>query len=542
MNKHSISILLNLTLVAYLLLGCVLSNPPPTTTGRSTHTPTPATGTPSPTATIRSTHTPAPATETPPPTTTVRPTNAAAQWWDWNDLSLYKRAMRPQFAADVERFATATRYAIDLNIDLNTLTLRGVAHVRYTNHETEPLHEIVFRLLPHTPSFGGNMQVRQVTLNDQPASFDLKWQGSAIYVPLDEPLLPNRAIDLALTFDDTLPADDLAGYAQYGYMNDVLALPNAYPMIPVYDDEGWNVELSPSYGDATFSDTALYLVRVTLAAEMIPAVSGVIVDQQDNPDGTTTYTCASGPMRDFNIVASRHYQTMSEQVGQILITSYYMPGDEKGSQLILDYTVHALDFYQEQFGPYPFNELDVMATPTQAGGIEYPGMYVAAQHLYDRVGGFFEMVAVHETAHQWWYSLVGNDQIDEPWLDESLTQYASLLYFEHRYGDDVAQSILQDSFEGWYKSLGEQEQKIAVGLPVAAYNEHTYGAIVYGKGPLFFHALRQRVGDKAFGEILHAYFQQYRYDIAYPQDFIDLAEQVSGQQLDTLYDTWILGH
>jgi aminopeptidase N len=137
--------------------------------------------------------------------------------------------------------------------------------------------------------------------------------------------------------------------------------------------------------------------------------------------------------------------------------------------------------------------------------------------------------------------MVGNDQLDEPWLDEALTQYTSLLYVEERYGASAAERMLERRFEGPYRRLSESEQEIAVGLPVEAFSEELYGAIVYGKGPLFFQALREQVGDEAFVQILRAYYDRFRYAIAYPQDFMALAEQVSGQDLDPLYAEYILG-
>jgi aminopeptidase N len=78
------------------------------------------------------------------------------------------------------------------------------------------------------------------------------------------------------------------------------------------------------------------------------------------------------------------------------------------------------------------------------------------------------------------------------------------------------------------------------GLPVEAYPEALYGAVVYGKGPLFFHELRQEVGDEAFDQILRAYFEKHRYGIAYPEDLIEIAERISGQELDALYARWIV--
>jgi aminopeptidase N len=312
-------------------------------------------------------------------------------------------------------------------------------------------------------------------------------------------------------------------------------------MIPVYDDEGWNVELAPTYGDATFTDTSLYLVQITLPSEMILATSGVTLERISNGDGSTTHLCASGPMRDFTLAASADYGTVARLVDRVIVTSYYLSGDEKGGERALDYAAHALDIYQQLFGPYPFTELDVVATPTQAGGIEYPGLIVVAADLYAEEGGFFELATVHEVAHQWWYSLVGTDQLDEPWLDEALTQYASLLYYEHRYGKVTAKGIRDNYFERPYRRIQENEQDMAVGLPVAAYPEDLYGAVVYGKGPLFFHEMRQQVGDKTFYHILSTYLKQHRYGVAYPADLMAVAERVSRKELDALYRQWIVG-
>jgi len=529
-------------LVAGMLLGCIL-NPQPAPTARPSPTAATVPGTLPP-----ATPTAAPATPTVEPRSTVASeATFVAPPFDWANLAPYQSAMRPEFAADVDQFVDATRYWIDLYVDVDRRTLSGVEQVRYTNHETESLTEIVFRLLPGTPGYGGSMTVSSVTVDGITTSPALTTGGSALYVPLVSPLLPGESIELGLRFEGAFPSDaadtdpPLAGYAQYGYIDRVLALPNAYPMIPVYDDEGWNVELAATFGDATFTDTSLYLVRITLPVDMVLATSGVTLDRRDNGDGTATCLCASGPMRDFGLVASADYGTVSTKVGKVLVTAYILPGDREGGERVLDYAAQSLRIYEQILGPYPYTELDVMATPTKAGGIEYPGLIVVAARLYTQVGGFFEWATVHEVAHQWWYSLVGNDQLDEPWLDEALTQYTSLLYVEHRYGEEAAQKALENVFQEPYRHVLENEQDMPVGLPVAAYPQDLYGSVVYGKGPLFFHAMRQQVGDETFYRILSSYLEEYRYGVAYPQDLLSVAERVSGQELDALYERWILG-
>lgn len=523
MRKHLTIIPMGLFFL--LLVGCVLAVP--------VLSPTIA---PASTVTTRPTMTPrAMAEATPTTPATPRPTLAVGE-----GLERYQAAMREGYSDDLLGMQELTRYRIQLDVDLDALHVTGVQQVRYVNREDEPLSEIVLRLLPNTPGYGGTMAVEGLALDGAPTAPQLSLGGSALAVPLPQPLAPGESVALELTYKATLPTDGSAGYAQYGYTDGVLALPNAYALIPVYDDEGWNVELAPGYGDATFSDVAFYEVQVTLPSEVVLATTGTTIERTDNRDGTTTYTSVSGPVRDFNLTASARYKSLRADVDGVRVTSYYMGSDE-GGQRALDHTVTALRIYERLIGAYPFNELDVMATPTTAGGIEYPGLIVVADDLYERQNDFFEWVIAHEVAHQWWYAMVGNDQLDEPWLDEALTQYTSLLYVEERYGELAAERTLGARFQDPYQRLLESDQDMAVGLPVEAYTESLYGAVVYGKGPLFFHALREQVGDEAFVEILRTYYERYRYQVAYPQDFLAVAEQVSGQELDALYAEWILG-
>lgn len=80
-----------------------------------------------------------------------------------------------------------------------------------------------------------------------------------------------------------------------------------------------------------------------------------------------------------------------------------------------------------------------------------------------------------------------------------------------------------------------------IGLPVEAYPPDLYSPIVYGKGPLFFHEIRVLVGKDGFEHILQKYYQQFRYGIAYPQDLVETIERTSGQQIDALYEEWVVG-
>ena len=497
-------------------------------------------GAPAPSPTIAPsplpTHTPLSPTLS--PTATTVPTSTPLA--NWADLTPYRTAMVPQAQGDIEQLVNPTRYFIDLTLDMEGPTLIGHQRMLYTNNEAVELDKLYFRLFPNAPSYGGSMEIEHVVVDGKEVRPVYELSNSAMKIPLAEPLPPGERLEIAIDFRVSVPRSTEHGYGQFCYVDNVLALPNFYPLVPVYDDEGWNVELAPDYGDAVYSDVSLYLVRLTVPREMVVATSGSAVSKVENADGTVTWTYASGPMRDFCIVMSEEYEVASDTVGQTTVNSYYLPRDREGGQRVLRYARDALRVYSQRFGLYPYAELDVVETPTTAGGIEYPGLIVIAQRYYGQEGGFFEFATAHEVAHQWWYGMVGSDQVDEPWLDEALTNYSALIYFEDVYGEEVAEAILEGYFEGPYQRAIEERRDAVVAQPVAAFSPEDYGLIVYAKGALFFHALRQEVGDEVYFEIMRRYLEEHKYKIATPESFLAVAEAVAGRSLRGIYRHWIL--
>jgi aminopeptidase N len=198
----------------------------------------------------------------------------------------------------------------------------------------------------------------------------------------------------------------------------------------------------------SYHDASLYDVTLTAPDGLIVVATGTSISEVDNGDGTTTRRLVGGPMRDFNIVASGGYQSASKQVGDVSVNSYFSAEDAAGGTQALDWAATALQTFERKFGPYPYRELDIAATSTSAGGIEYPGMVVIAGRLFDDMSSraFFEAATVHEVAHQWWYDVVGNDQVNQPWLDEGLAQYSTYLYYRDVYERREANRV-EDSLQ-----------------------------------------------------------------------------------------------
>jgi aminopeptidase N len=216
-----------------------------------------------------------------------------------------------------------------------------------------------------------------------------------------------------------------------------------------------------------------------------------------------------------------------------------LDGGLNGAQTALNYATGALEEFNRMFGEYPYRELDVIAMPTTGFGMEYAGVIAIANRFYGEAGGAYAEAVVHEVAHQWWYNLVGNDQPDIPWLDESLANYSYYLYFEAIGWTEMRDSIMNNNFLYRYRAAQNLGIDRPVGGPVIEFAPSNYINIVYSKGPLFFHEVRRRIGDEAFFAALLEYVQSYRYGIAYPPDLMSIFTRHSDQPLEDLYEFWI---
>jgi aminopeptidase N len=262
----------------------------------------------------------------------------------------------------------------------------------------------------------------------------------------------------------------------------------------------------------------------------------VIAEERANGQQTVTY--ALGPARDFYLAASDAYAVTTGAAGATTIRVYAPEAYNAAAQQTVEDAAAALEVFAARYGPYPYTELDLVTTPTYALGIEYPGIIALTNGMLDPATGdplLLEVVTAHEVGHQWFYNLVGNDQLDDPWLDESVTQFATWQYFADTGGEDAAKGF-HDSLTGRWGSIGMAE--IPIGLPVADYDGPEYSAIVYGRGPLFFEALAQHMGQPAFDAFLADYARTYRWGLATPEGMRSVAEAACACELDGLFSEW----
>jgi aminopeptidase N len=479
---------------------------------------------------------------TPQPTVTSTPTALPDILnTPWDDLSIFKNGLIQSQQSILSELANASVYHLEINIADDLYHITGTEEVRYTNAEATALDQVQLRLFPNI--LGGEMTVEDAKVDGNSVTPRYELENSLLIVPFSEPLEPNQSVILHINFAVTVPQSVELNFGVLAYFDDVLALAHAYPMICVYDNDGWNAEIPPQSGDVTYADESFYLVKVTAPKNLTLVTTGQTINS-DEAGQDQTLSIASGPARDFYLVASPNYTEVSQTLGEVTIHSYAEEKFKKGAQMALDVASRAIKDYGARYAPFPYTEFDIVSTPTLALGIEYPGMVAINSRIYDIDSDYrgtptkvyMESTVAHETGHQWFYSLVGDDQLDDPWLDESLTQFATLQYYTDEYGENGAQGF-RDNLEGRWASVNNE--KIPIGLPVAKYSGKEYGAIVYGRGPLFFVALRDEMGTEVFDAFLKDYTQTLSWKISTPDILQSLAEKHCACNLQKIFDEWV---
>jgi hypothetical protein len=426
------------------------------------------------------------------------------------------------------------QYLLDVAVDFDALTVAGTAGILYTNNEQEALEAVYLRLYPNAAHYEeGGAQINAVNVDEAAVDFVFEdADGTILKVPFPAPLAPEDQTYLQIAFSVTVPRRS----DRFGYDEGVMSLGHWYPMLAVYDDEGWNLDPYVALGDAFYSDVAFYMVHLTVPEETVVAAGGIEAGRILHRPPRATITYVSAATRDFALALSREYQTLNTQVGETTVTSYYLPGHEGSGQRALQVASGALEVYNTRFGLYPYAELAVAETSFTIagapGGMEFPGVVFISSEFY-RPDGLFaselDVVVAHEVAHQWWYGVVGNNQVDEPWLDEAFATYSSIVYVEEKQGDAAAEAALTSQAVLPYVLALALGGDGPVQSSLLDYDDLiTYQSIVYGKGALFLARLRGLLGDDDFFTLLQHHYQAHKYGLLAADDFRRSIEDVIG--------------
>ncbi len=460
----------------------------------------------------------------------------------YDDVSPHYAAMRPGFDDDVDQFAESSRawVTLDMIVQDDGLSIVGTEYIRFVNDSPDTLGEIVLRIVPNaigsqTTELIGTIQVDGVIVDV--AYLD---DTTTVTIPLPAPLPSGQQVLLSVTFLMNLEDNSQLGYGRIAYWDGQATLSSFIPMLSVYDPHsGWWDGPLDGPGDPAYSPVMLYDVRLRAPSDHGLAATGTVIEQTTDAEGRATYHIVTGPVRDVSVAMGPAFEVAQDTFDDVTISVWSLPGDATEDDHALRLTADSVSVFDRQFGAYPFRELDVIEAVISAGGIEYPGLIYIASNVWDTGNSFFDIVIVHETAHQWWYSMIGNNQVTEPWLDEGLTEYAVQVYYRETQGDaagDAVESYYQDEVN-WY--LSERGGALPIGMDAVQYPGVEYRVFVYSGGALLFGQLEEEYGTEAMDAFLASYYDQYRYRNVTNELLGDAVEDAFGPEARAFFDLWV---
>lgn len=473
------------------------------------------------------------------------------------------------------------RYVIDVDMNVQTNQYSGIEKIEYWNNSPDTLHRVFFHLYNNAFQPNSMMDVRSRELgkieigndrNGNPVKdwddrvtdrisklqpneigYDstqyVKMNGIAqklIYhetileVALSKPILPNSKTNFEVSFKAQVPVQ----IRRSGRDNEEgvrYSMAQWYPKMVNYDKLGWNA--NPYVAREFYGVWGDYEVNISIDKNYLLAGSGTIQNMKEVGFGYDSNIPGPAPVKgnkrtwkflaqnvhDFVWAADPDYKLVKKQIenGPIFYAVYKKgTKDEKKWETLVDSMAAVYPFIAKTFGPYPYKNYSFIEGGD--GGMEYP-----MATLLKGTGA-----ALHEFMHAWYQGMMGTNESLYPWMDEGFTTYAAARVSAWKNGGDAISGMgrIYDSYFRIAKSNWEE--------PLSTHADHyntnyAYSVASYNKGAIFLSQLGYIIGEENLDKLLLEYYKEWRFKSPVPDDFIRIAEKISGIQLQWYKQYWI---
>lgn len=411
---------------------------------------------------------------------------------------------------------------------------------------------------------------------------------TVIRVPLPAPLKPGNAVTVDIEFNSRLPRV----FARTGYWNSFAMVAQWFPKIGVWETAGvrrrakagWNCHQFHANSEF-YADYFPFDVTLTVPAVYKDKIgaTGALKSERANEDGAITYNYFQDRVHDFAwtvdtnfikvvrefraeewvtpqeiVELSRKLSVPFEDLslGNVSVTLLIQPEHVSQTDRHFRATFEAIKHFGLWYGAYPYQTLTVVDPPYNAegaGGMEYPTLITAGTRWWAGRDQNPEEVIIHEFGHQYWYGLVATNEFEEAWLDEGFNTYSTARILGKIYGG----SVLPFTFWSvpWFYFPVEiprpYENRILTlqgpfldSLRTPSwkhYDSTSYGLNSYPRTGLVLSTLEGWLGEDVFARVMRTYHQKWRFGHPTAEDFFDVANEVSGQNLTWFFAQFVNG-
>lgn len=434
------------------------------------------------------------------------------------------------------------RTEYDITVDFTSEKLVCEQRTTVVNSYKEGLSELVFLLAPNAysenavhkayvkklPAYG-SVTVEEVSVDGEKTSFTIDDDGYYMTVPVPSAQISERRV-VDIKYEVSIPECNLRLGKSEGFYN----VSGFYPQLAVFSDDEFRKDSFSYVGDPVMSDVADFTVRITVPENMTVACPGNVTETV--ADGQKTITASERRMRDFAFVASEKYTVKTTEKYGVTV-KYFSTGDSDYGALASD----VIKVFSDNFCDYPYDTYVLAETPFIADGMEFSGMSFISSDATDK-----EKAVVHETVHQWFYNIVGSDNVNAPYMDEGITTFMTEYFYllngdEGKYKEGMkAIENAYFSYEKLQKMRGEKAN-LAIDGSIYQYSEYAYSMLVYYKSSLMFKNLFETAGASRFNKAVKGYVADNYFRWSDADSLVGNFNKAMNCDVKGLIDAWVDG-
>ena len=401
-----------------------------------------------------------------------------------------------------------THHQLDLSFDARGAgRLTGTQEIAFRNAGAAALDRVWLRLWANGPD---RCSPRRLTVTvEAPAVAEaLQVRCSALGVRLGEPLAPGATTSITLRLD-------LRGRRardRFGRSDNVRLFGYTIPQLAVTDGRGTPLPPYVPFAESFYTLTAPWDATLSVPSRLRAATTGSVVEEQVG-GGRRVLRVSTPHARDFALAIGR-WRTFAGPAGGTIVRVHAQ--SRRTGQRMLRVARRSVSWFTRRFGPYDSTDLEVVQI-AEGYGMEFPELVYSSPDPY---------IVAHEVAHEWWYSIVGNDQFAEPWLDESFATWS---------GAKVAGTLEYCHPRLPFRSIPRRYRRARLDADMGYFRSRqpAYGAVAYDTGACVLRWLERRIGAQRMTAFLQLLVSRHRHGVMTKADFLAaLTETVPGFDMD----------
>ena len=420
-------------------------------------------------------------------------------------------------------------------MDANLQTLPDPDGRMATNVGTpqRPIYES--RIAKLTPDEIGYLRVKKLTQDGVPAT--ISHESTILKVTLPTPILPHSRTVLGLDFEGQVPV--MIRRAGRNSPDGVaLSMAQWYPKMVAYDHKGWHT--TEYLGREFYGVWGNFDVKITLDKTYLVGASGVLQNPNEigfgyedkgvkvptTKSATKTWHFIAERVHDFTWAADPQYVHDKHQLADGKTIHFIYKKYKDTWKQIQEPMLKVFDYYNQLIGKYPWPQYSFIQGGD--GGMEYAMCtLMVGNEKYERLVG----TAAHELAHAWFQHLLATDEAAYPWMDEGFTSYIEYLAEDQILKTKKTANPFDSAYKGYFGLVKSGFQEPTITHSDRFATNYAYSVTAYYKGLLFLTQLDYLMGNEALQKTLKRYYNEYAFKNPTPNDFIRIAEKVSGMQL-----------